>query len=138
MATPLRLGVRLRAARKGAGFKTAKAFLKKHKVPASTYSQHESGSRTPDEAGLKFYARVFNVNLNWLKTGKGEAFKKTTLFKKETLAEESIELRRANAINKIVLEKILAKMIKPHVEKLSSKSIRLIAQKTAEAYNKQR
>jgi transcriptional regulator with XRE-family HTH domain len=137
MTTLIRLGARIRAARKAAGFKTAKAFLKKYKVPASTYSQHESGARTPEDERLKFYTQVFGVDFNWLKTGKGQPFKKITPFKKETLAEESIHLRRAEHINEELLAKILTRFMKTHAIKLSSKAIKSIADKSAETYKKQ-
>ncbi len=137
MTTLIRLGARIRAARKAAGFKTAKAFLKKHKIPASTYSQHESSTRTPDDEALKFYTKVFDVDFNWLKTGKGQPFKKITSFKKETLAEESIHLRRADYINEELLTKILTQVIRTQAIQLSSKSIYSIVEKSIEAYNKQ-
>ncbi|MCD6040019.1 MAG: Helix-turn-helix domain [Gammaproteobacteria bacterium] len=130
----LRLGARLRAARKAAGFKTAKAFLKKHHVPASTYSQHESGARTPDDQALKFYAKVFEVDFNWLKKGKGQPFKKITAFKKETLAEESIELSRKNPIDEALLKKILTRYIKIHASPFSLSSIHVITEASARAY----
>jgi transcriptional regulator with XRE-family HTH domain len=134
MTALIRLSSRIRAARKAAGFKTAKSFLKKHKVPASTYSQHESGARTADDVALKFYSKVFDVSFDWLKTGKGQPFKKPTPFKSETLAEESVELKRADHINEVLLTKILARTIKAHGEKLSPKSVKLIAEKTARNY----
>lgn len=137
MTTLVRLGARIRAARKAAGFKTAKEFLKKYNVPASTYSQHESGARIPDDEGLKFYTKVFDVNFDWLKTGKGQPFKKITPFQKESLAEESVQLIRANHINEELLTRILTQIIKTHTVKLSFKSIQSIAKKSAETYNKQ-
>ncbi len=137
MTTLIRLGARIRAARKAAGFKTAKAFLKKHKVPASTYSQHESGARTPDEEGLRFYTKVFDVDFDWLKTGKGQPFRKATSFKKEALTEESLVLRRTDRINEELLAKILAQSIRDYAQKISSKVIQSIAEESAEAYNKQ-
>ncbi len=137
MTTLIRLGARLRAARKAAGFKTAKAFLKKHKVPASTYSQHESGARTPDEENLKFYANVFDVDFKWLETGKGQPFKTITSLKKEILSEEFVHLRRAGSINEKDLAKILTQVIKTHTVKLSPKAIQSIAEETAETYNNQ-
>jgi transcriptional regulator with XRE-family HTH domain len=133
----IRLGARIRAARKAAGFKTAKSFLKKHKVPASTYSQHESGARTPDDQALKFYAKVFEVDLNWLKTGKGQPFTKTTPFQQETLAEESIQLKRKEPINAELFKKIITRCIKMHTPKLSLKLIQSIAEESASTYNQQ-
>ena len=92
MMDTVRLGARLRAARKAAGFKTSKAFLKKHKIPASTYSQHESGARMPDEETLTFYSKVFEVSLDWLSQGKGSPFSKPSNAKKNAIEEELLDL----------------------------------------------
>jgi phage repressor protein C with HTH and peptisase S24 domain len=40
----------------------------------NTVQKWEMGQRTPDESTLKLIAKEFNVNEEWLKTGKGEMF----------------------------------------------------------------
>ena|SRR3990167_10391069 len=92
MTINIRLSARLRAARKAAGFKTSKAFIKKHNIPASTYSQHESGSRLPDDKTLKFYSKTFDVNFDWLKSGKGNPFSTMSVHKKNTMDEELLNI----------------------------------------------
>src|SRR5438128_2280233 len=99
--TQIRLGARLRAARKAAGFNTSKAFLKKHKVPASTYSQHESGARIPDDTILEFYGKTFGVNIDWLKTGKGQPYKNINSKQDEIISEELIDIKPNNIDQKL-------------------------------------
>src|SRR5579872_7461018 len=92
----IRIGARLRAARKAAGFKTAKSFLKKHKFPASTFSQHESGARIPDDKMLAFYSNVFKVNFAWLKNGKRHPYKKISAHQIGVMNEELADLKQLN------------------------------------------
>lgn len=135
----LRLGARLRAARKASGFQTAKSFLKKHKFPASTFSQHESGSRIPDDQTLKFYSNIFEVNFDWLKEGKGQPYKKINATQKETMAEELTDLKKQNpnkpTINKNLLKKILTNVIKKADVKIPSDKIQFIINTTTEMYS---
>ena len=100
MVQTIRLGVRLRAARKAAGFKTSKEFIRKHDVPASTYSQHESGKRSPDNEMLKFYCKVFGVNMDWLVDGAGQPFAKPTTLQKNVINEELLDISSQKKANK--------------------------------------
>src|SRR5579862_6047010 len=109
MANITRLGARLRAARKAAGFKTSKEFLKKHKVPASTYSQHESGARNPDDHALKFYSKVFRVNFNWLKSGKGNPYTNNNINKNTIMKEELLDIQSIKKVE--INQKILLKAL---------------------------
>lgn len=129
----IRLGARLRAARKAAGFKTSKEFLKKYKVPASTYSQHESGARVPNDESLEFYGRVFGVTYKWLKTGKGQPYKQISVGKKEIMNEELIDLNKGEIKQKI-LTSILEKLLKIHVPQLSTTFVKSISKKAAITY----
>ena len=65
---------RLRAARKAAGFKSAKEFAKAYDVPISTYSQHETGKRNISAELIVNYSDYFKINPYWLLTGNGEPF----------------------------------------------------------------
>ena len=71
----LDLPARLKAARKTAGFKTAKAFTDEHGFPASTYCQHETGARNVDDETIKEYSRLLKVNYDWLAKGEGTPYK---------------------------------------------------------------
>ena len=133
MSVTVRLGTRLRAARKAAGFKTSKEFLIKYKVPASTYSQHESGARQPDDNGLQFYSDVFNVNFNWLKTGKGQAYKKIIPSQKNSMSEELFSLKKPE-INQQILIKSLEDALNHYAPELKISSATKIAKKTIEIY----
>ncbi|MCC2666663.1 MAG: family transcriptional regulator [Gammaproteobacteria bacterium] len=68
------LSKRLRAARKAAGFKSAKEFAKEYGVPVSTYSQHETGKRSISSDLIMNYSAYFKINPSWLLTGEGEPF----------------------------------------------------------------
>jgi transcriptional regulator with XRE-family HTH domain len=65
---------RLRAARKAAGYKSAKDFANEHGIPLSTYSQHETGKRSISAELIINYSSYFQVNPYWLLTGNGEPF----------------------------------------------------------------
>lgn len=112
-----KLGIRLRAARIAAGFKTSKEFTKAFDIPESTYSQHESGKRYPDDARMRFYADSFRVNYDWLQTGEGEPYGKHASMKKnESLADHLFEIIdpqknhlgfQTHLINEVLLENIV-------------------------------
>jgi len=71
MADDIEIGQRLKAARKAAGFKTARAAAESLGVPYPTYTQHENGTRgIVREADL--YTRRFKVSLDWLMRGRGQ------------------------------------------------------------------
>lgn len=135
-----RLGARLKAARKAAGFNTSKSFITKHKVPASTYSQHESGSRMPDDEALKFYSKIFDVNFNWLKKGEGHPYTKISSEKKQIFNEELIDLTNfgqySKTINKDLLATIFEELFKLNQSPLSNRLINKILTKSIHIYNK--
>lgn len=62
---------RLAAARKEAGFATARAAADALGVSEVTYVQHENGRRGFKRDAADQYARKFHVSLEWLLTGKG-------------------------------------------------------------------
>lgn len=141
MTEKIRLGARLRAARKAAGFKTAKIFLKKHRVPASTYSQHESGSRIPDDESLKFYCNVFDVNFEWLKNGTGSPFSRTSQFKKNVIDDELLDIhiikqhpKKQIEINLNLLNMIIFELFNINNLSTSKKQIAQMAQDAAQIY----
>jgi transcriptional regulator with XRE-family HTH domain len=124
----IRLGARLRAARKAAGFKTSKTFLKESKIPASTYSQHESGARIPDDKILKFYSKIFTVNFDWLKEGKGLPYSNPNLTN-NILEEELLDLNKFKldpSINQPILTTILHDLLSVHSEKIPNKLVKKI------------
>jgi len=65
------IGARLRIARGSAGFRSAREFTLKHNIPASTYSQHETGKRALSIELLLHYCELLNVSPLWLMTGTG-------------------------------------------------------------------
>lgn len=134
----IRLGARLRAARKAAGFKTSKSLVRKHKIPASTYSQHESGSRTPDDDTLKFYSKIFSVNLDWLKDGKGLPYSASSLSAKNIIKEELLDLsslKKSTTINEHLLTKILSEIfLEKNTQNITANSIKKIVKEAIKIY----
>jgi transcriptional regulator with XRE-family HTH domain len=133
---PIRFGARLRAARKAAGFKTSKTFLKESKIPASTYSQHESGARIPGEKILKFYSKIFAVNFDWLKEGKGLPYTQTNSTK-SILEEELLDLSKfkpTTSLNQSMLTMILHDLLSAHANNISSKIVKKIVNDAFKIY----
>jgi transcriptional regulator with XRE-family HTH domain len=79
---------RLRAARKAAGYKTAKDFAQTKNIPISTYSQHENGKRSISVELLFTYSSSFQVNPYWLLTGEGEPYLGRNNKEKKTILEK--------------------------------------------------
>ena len=135
MTDKTRLGARLRAARKAAGFKTSKTFVLKHNIPASTYSQHESGSRIPDDESLKFYSKIFDVNFNWLKLGKGSPFQTYNSEKRQTISDELINLKKTRPITDVdLLATIFHELAEQHNTVMAFNKIKLLLATSLEIY----
>ncbi len=135
------LPARLKAARKAAGFKTLKEFVEAHKIPPSTYSQHETGRRMPNDEFLQRYAKLLQVNLNWLKLGKGDPYtsKQETINNKNILQEELLDLsewKSAITPTAIIQESLLAEILKQLLEShtTTALSVKTIANAAAGIY----
>lgn len=63
------IGRRLQAARKALGFKSARSFARHHKIPESTYSQHETGKRSLSPSTLLTYCAHLNITPDWVIAG---------------------------------------------------------------------
>jgi transcriptional regulator with XRE-family HTH domain len=74
MSVSADVGLRLRAARKAADFRTACSFAKQYNIPISTYAQHENGKRVLNADSLLFYSDILGVDVGWLLSGKGKPF----------------------------------------------------------------
>lgn len=70
---------RLREARKGAGFRSAKSAAIMLRVPYPTYAGHENGSRGIKDAELIEYSKAFNVPLSWLAFGSSKIYRRIVL-----------------------------------------------------------
>lgn len=64
--------IRLRNARKGAGFTSSRAAALRYRWPPSTLAAHENGTRDFDEDTAEKYGKAFNVDPLWLLHGVGE------------------------------------------------------------------
>ncbi len=64
------IGKRLREARKLQGFRSARAFAIKLKIPESTYSQHETGKRSLNPKIVLHYCECLQIDPGWLLSGK--------------------------------------------------------------------
>ncbi len=68
------IGLRLRAARRAANFRSARTFAFQNEIPESTYSQHETGKRALSPEMLLNYSQLLNVDPGWLLTGDGSPY----------------------------------------------------------------
>lgn len=64
---------RLRELRKSLNM-TQKEFADKLGIPRNNVAGYETGKRSPSEAAVSLICREFNVNEEWLRTGKGTMF----------------------------------------------------------------
>ncbi len=119
MSDAIRFGARLRAARKAAGFKTSLSFTRKYKIPQSTYSQHESGTRNPDEQAMKNYSKCLGVRYEWLNNGDGLPYTKINTNQKTVMQEELLDIKPMSKSTQLVeidhqelLVKILDELIR--------------------------
>lgn len=89
------VSIRLKIARVASGFHSAKEFIEKHSIPASTYSQHENGKRALSLENITHYADLTNVDAAWLVTGRGnpcgEKFNQSGLEEKILAEQERLE-----------------------------------------------
>lgn len=69
--TDKEIGLRLKIARKAAGYNTAISFSQSINIAKSTYSQHENGTRGLTAEQIMFYSECLNVEPSWLLTGFG-------------------------------------------------------------------
>jgi SOS-response transcriptional repressor LexA len=66
------MGERLKAAREGAGFRSARQAAIKNGWTLSTYAAHENGQNEFDPAAAETYAYAFGVGSGWLLTGESK------------------------------------------------------------------
>lgn len=94
------VGLRLKIARKAAGFKTAFSFAQNMSIPKSTYSQHENGKRSLTAEQIMFYSQALDLEPSWLLTGLGHPcpLSKDKLTRKEFIENEINELQKANEL----------------------------------------
>ena len=63
---------RLRKARLGAGFKSARQAAMTHHWVVSTYASHENGQTPVPAEAARDYAKKFGVSAGWILTGEGD------------------------------------------------------------------
>ena len=123
----LTLPQRLRAARRSAGYKSAKAFITAHGIPGSTYSQHETGARNIDANTLKEYAKLFDVNYKWLAGGEGSVKKnKSDETRAKAFATELLDLNTVIKTAPLISEKLLSAVLEGLVKtskKINAKTL---------------
>ncbi len=105
--------MRLRLARKAAGFQTEKLFAEKYNIPLTTYSQHETGKRVMAVEVLVRYSQRLKADLLWLLTGEKNLSSIPIKEKSPSMNDDhSISSQKANidALKKILL---LAKPLFP-------------------------
>lgn len=95
------IGTRLRAARKAAGYKSAKIFASQHGIAESTYSQHETGKRTLNADMLFQYSNIFGISPGWLLTGEGAPYSLHDRHKEQILYQELQDLKNYSNFSNI-------------------------------------
>ena len=63
------ISARIRKARIRANISSVKEAAERLGVPYATYAAHENGSRIPNIETLVFYAKRYQISVNWLATG---------------------------------------------------------------------
>lgn len=103
----------------------------------NTVTRYETGNRNPSAPVISLICREFNVNEEWLRTGKGEMFIKVSRDKKisdfidNALSQESSSFRRRfiavlSALDDSdweVLEKMALELAKNHDSEIATESI---------------
>ncbi len=117
---------RIKALRKVLNLTQAK-FAEQLKVKPNTISQYESGRNEPIDAVVSLICREFNVNEEWLRTGKGEMFKATP----DDAIDALIEQYGVSKDVRVLIEKLLE--LKPE-EQLA---LVTYVKKIAAAFNKE-
>ncbi len=137
MSENIRFGARLRAARKAAGFLTAREFIDKYDIPKSTYSQHETGSRNPEDECVKHYAKLLNVRYAWLKDGDGLPFARMSETKKTTMQEELLDISpvKQQITDVTLLTKIFDELLQQHEMQNTKLNTKKLVAKAVKAYN---
>jgi transcriptional regulator with XRE-family HTH domain len=137
MSENVSFGIRLKAARKAAGFKTAREFIEKHDIPKSTYSQHETGSRNPEDEFVKLYAKLFNVRYAWLKDGDGVPSAKMSAAKKNTMQEELFDISpmKQEITDVTLLTKIFDTLLQQHEKQIPKLNTKKLVAKAVKVYN---
>ncbi len=143
-------GVRLKIARKAAGFKSAKEFCDKYNIPSSTYSLHETGGRNLKPKIAEKYANLLSVNAAWLLTGAGSPYD-TTTHDEPLTHDEFMELLKyrgndkvknslqnknehLNNVNPLIFCKIIVRMIETLQELNFYLDINQLTKKSVEIY----
>ena len=86
------IGKRLRKARKLRGYKSARAFAIEHKIPESTYSQHETGKRSLNPEIVLRYCECLAIDTGWLLSGREAGMS----FSNDAVAVAEVSLHTSN------------------------------------------
>lgn len=124
------LAQRLKAARKNAGFRTAKSFIETGEFPHSTYVQYETGRRMPNDEVLNRFCKLFKVNFDWLKFGHGQPLKnaKTSAIIEGELLDLHAESLRPHELDEQLFMDIVEQVLEfAEKAKLTKKKIALAA-----------
>lgn len=136
------IGLRLKIARKSAGYKTALDFANTLKIPKSTYSQHENGKRSLTPTQILHYADQLSIEASWLLTGLGHPCPRTKnkIKRKEEIENEIKKLQESNELpyiknsqieindkSAVVNMELFSKIITSAVSELTSKNLTIEA-----------
>lgn len=104
------IGLRLKIARKSAGYNTAIEFSTKFNIPKSTYAQHESGNRSLTAELIIYYTDLLCLDPGWLLTGYGYPcpLDKNKNMRKKIIDEEIKKLQEGNKLLRVPHTQILS------------------------------
>lgn len=148
------VGLRLKIARKAAGYKTALNFANEMNIPKSTYSQHENGKRSLTAEQITYYADKLDIEASWLLTGlghpcplgKNKVQRKDEIEREITLLQESNHLPpiknpqiEINDNSAVINMELFSKIITSAIKALASKNLQIQAEELVafciDAYN---
>ena len=114
---------RIKELRKTLGY-TQTEFAEKLGISNGTIGNYEVGTRTPANTTIKFICNTYNVNEEWLRTGKGEMFNDdNNVIQGENLFRIALDRKLSNFVNsylKLTTEK--QNVIWDFIEDLANKN----------------
>ena len=113
-------GSRLKVVRKKFNL-TQKDFATKLKITKASVINYEKGNRFPDSRLLSLIHKTYNIDINWILTGRGEMFfKSISKSKSEKLLNKEEQTEKINKLSKQINK------LKAENKKLKDKIIKLV------------
>lgn len=91
----------------------------------------------PDDDTLKSYSKIFSVNFDWLRDGKGLPYSTSSVSSKNIIKEELLDLsslKKRKPINERLLIKVLSDLLLVNTKKITAQSIKTIVKDAVKMY----